>query len=134
MVEQCKESHDVPDSSRISEEVHDQLQYSKDMYNNDYPDIKKSCDNTMKDGCCCGVFSYRDFLLLGYCKCLPPRNRGYGYGLATSYGTGDFFCNSIREYNITPRGCFRYISRHIQHDRKQIHVAKMIIFMFVSTV
>ena len=137
MVGQYQDGQDVSDSSRVLEEVRDQLEYSMDMYNNNYPDIKRSWDNIMKDGCCCGVHSYKDFLELGkeipvYCKCIPPRTEGYGYGHETCYGNADIFCNNVPEYNVTSSGCFRYIKRHIQHYRKQIHVAKMIMFMSVT--
>ena len=139
MVGQYQDSHDVPDSSRISEEVGDQLQYSMDMYNNNYPDIKRSWDNTMKDGCCCGLHSYKDLLELGmeipvFCKCISHTTRRYGYENETCYGNADIFCDNVPEYNVTSRGCLRYIMTHIQHDRKQIHVAKMITFMSVTAV
>ena len=140
MAVQYKESHDVPYLSRISEEVHNQLQISKDMFNNDYPDIKRSWDNTIQDGCFCCVDSYGDFLEIRnqipeYCKCTLPGPSGYRpYSHPTCSDNADIFYDNVSEYNVTSRGCFRYIIGHIQHNSKQIHVVKMITFMSVTTV
>ena len=140
MAVQYKESHGVPYLSRISEEVHNQLQISKDEYNKDYPDIKRSWDNTLKDGCFCGVDSYKDFLehrnqIPEYCKCtLPGPSGSRRYSYPTCSDNADISYDNVSEYNVTSRGCFRYIIGHIQHDNKQIHVVKMITFMSVTTV
>ena len=140
MAVQYKESHDVPYLSRISKGVHNQLQISKDKYNNNYADIKRSWDNTIQDGCFCGVDSYRDFLELRnqipeYCKCTFPGPSGYKrYSHPTCSDNADIFFDIVPEYNVTSRGCFRYIIGHIPHDSKQIHVVKMITFMSVTIV
>ena len=93
----------------------------------------------MNDGCCCGVDGYRDFLKLGmeipeYYKCtLPGTSRSRRNGIPTCYGKDSVFCDNVPEYNETSSGGFRCIVKHIQHDQKQIHVTKMIMFMSVST-
>ena len=137
---QYRKSNEVFHSSRILKQVHDQFQHLMYLHNNDYNDIKRSWDNTIQHGCFCGVDSYGDFLELRnqipeYCKCTFPGPSGYRpYNHPTCSDNADIFCDIVPQYNLTSTGCFRYIIRHIQHDRKPIHVAIMIPFMSVTTV
>ena len=51
-------STDLRDSIRM------QLEYSLPLYDADGFRLREAWDNTMEDGCCCGVAGYRDFNIL----------------------------------------------------------------------
>ena len=136
MVGLYSENHSVLGSSLITHKVHNQLMDSLYSFGNSNPDIKTFLVNTMIDGCCCGVDGYRDFLEIEKeipvcCKCRPP---GPGsYTAPTCYGQVHDYCDNDPKYNVTSVGCFGHILEKIQHDRRGIHVTKMITFMSVST-
>ena len=119
--------HDAPDSEHVKREVRSQLKNSLFSFREADPIVNSVWENTMSDGCCCGVDGYSDFLELGQeipeqCTCRFRRNSCYYYN-----------CHMVTGYNVTSKGCFGMIMTQIQNDRNDIHLAKMITFMSVST-
>ena len=129
--------HAVPDSDYITREVHSQLKNSLFSFREGDPIVNSVWENTMSDGCCCGVDGYSDFLELGQeipeqCTCRIQRNSYSNDFYSRCYAT-DNNCHLDTKYNVTSKGCFGMIMTQIQNDRNDIHIAKMITFMSVST-
>ena len=129
--------HAAPDLDHVTREVRSQLKNSLFSFREGDPIVNSVWENTMSDGCCCGVDGYSDFLELGQeipeqCTCRIQRNSYSGNLDARCYDTG-YNCHLDTKYNVTLKGCFGNIMRQIQNDRNDIHIAKMITFLSVST-
>ena len=125
-------SYDVLQSSYIYSNVHRQLKSSLFDYRDGDRAVMSAWDDTMGVECCCGVDGFGDFLDIGLpipeiCSCKRLRARDPFHSPRCCHMSMD------STYNVTKRGCIRYIMEQVQDYRKDFHVVKMITFMFVST-
>ena len=107
----------VPGSSYFSREVHSQLKNSLLVYVDGEDDIiNNAWEGTLKDGCCCGVDGYTDFLDLGaeipeYCTCTS--NMTSNSSTPRCYDS-QHECEIEHKYNVTTKGCYQFISSKIR--------------------
>ena len=124
----------VPGSSDFSREIRSQLKDSLHAYSEGEDGIMNNAwDGTMKDGCCCGVDGYTDFLDIGaeipeYCTCTS--NMTSNSSTPRCYDP-QLECEIETKYNVTTKGCYKFISRKVQFHLDRINSRMLLVSMWV---
>ena len=135
------ESRDAPNSFDSSGEVYDQLMDSLHAYRDGDPTVMNAWENMMKEGCCCGVVGYRDFLKTGtdipeYCTCNVEKTSDrmiYYPGTRVCYTITSRECHVEPKFNVTSIGCREYVLDQVQENQNHVLIIKIITLMSVST-
>ena len=121
----------LPALSDVSRGIRSQLNGSLNSYiDGDDAGIHKAWVRTMKDGCCCGVDGYTDFLDLGakmpeYCICTS--NMTSNSSAPRCYGS-QLECDA--KNNLATKGCYGFIINKIQLYKYDIRNTKICTSMF----
>ena len=128
----------APGSSDISSKIRSHLKDSLHAYSNgeDGNFNNYAWEMTMKDGCCCGVDGYTDFLDVGaeipeYCICTS--NMTSNSSTLHCYDP-QYECEIETEYNVTTKGCYEFITSHVQSHQNDIYFRKFLMSMCVSAI
>ena len=125
----------APGSADISSKIRIQLKDSLHYYSEGEDVIMNNAwEGTMKDGCCCGVDGYTDFLDIDaeipeYCTCTS--NMTNNSSTPRCYNPR-LECERKTKYNVTTKGCYNFIIDKLQSYQKRIHQLKFLIFILVS--
>ena len=129
-------------SSDTSREVHNQLIDSLYAYKDGDPAVTNAWKKIMQKGCCCGVDGYRNFLEIGeeipeYCSCRVSNNYLYIDGSpfykCNSPSYLYFECDLDSKYNVTSKGCMKFVLDQVQKDQRHLRIMKIKTFVYVSS-
>ena len=116
-------------SSQLSKSL---LQYGHDE------NITRAWQNTMREGCCCGLHGYQDFTNIGVdvppqCGCYDEKEQPCLYkGCTRRYNSGSHKlsdCTAAPNTNFTNAGCLSFVEDKVDHSTKLLAV-----FQFVTVV
>ena len=124
----------VPDSSDLSRGIRSQLKDSLHSHSEgEDAVINNAWEMTMKDGCCCGVDGYTDFLDIGaeipeYCTCTS--NMTSNSSTPRCYDP-QLECEIETKYNVSTKGCYKFISSKVQFHLNRINGRMFLVSMWV---
>ena len=106
-------------NDKTAETVSDQLSESLQAYDSD-KDIKLAWQNTMRDGCCCGVRGCQDFTDLAV-------------SVTPSCGSHEYE-DTVSNTNITDIGCLDFVLKNVESNSIIIAAFQYIVVMISSFV
>ena len=107
-------------SSQLSKSL---LQYGHD------DNITRAWHNTMRDGCCCGLHGYQDFINIGvdappHCECYDEEEQHCSYKGCTRQHNSDSYrqseCTASLNSNFTNAGCLSLVEDKVDSTTKYL--------------
>ena len=130
----CFEHLQAPDISEA--DVSNQLLEALQVYNHDDV-ITRAWQNTMRDGCCCGVHGYKDFTDIGmevsvHCGCYDERQSP---ALFEGCFIGSYLgCTVADNTTFTSAGCLEFVVENVALNTGVMTVILFVFVMFCSGV
>ena len=117
-----------------------QLHKSLMKYGHD-EDITRAWQNTMREGCCCGLHGYQDFNNIGVdvplqCDCFYKEEQPYLYKGCTQIYNSDSYnhsqCTAPHFTKLTNVGCFSFVVDKVDDATYYVKVVQILIVFFSS--
>ena len=104
-------------SDNMAITIYGQLSESLQFYDND-DTITRAWQNTMLDGCCCGMQGYQDFTNIGmevppHCGCYEEQQPGLYDGCTQRSKDG---CTASPNTNFTNTGCLEFVFHNVSEN------------------
>ena len=119
-------------SSQLSKSL---LQYGHD------DNITRAWYNTMRDGCCCGLQGYQDFINIGvdvppHCECYDEEEQLCSYKGCNRQHNSDSYrqseCTGSLNSNFTNAGCLSFVVDKVDSTTKSVAVVQFVTVVLVG--